>query len=150
MAIIITLLKKGIQLKESLEQEYSRSMELQHQQLKALLITASETEFGKAHNCPKILNGFLYVKIEFYGGYKAQVPIYDYDRMPPNTDLEFKIINFSGDLSGITGRLPIGFQSFYRSGKKISLSKKRGDKVYQIVEKASIHREFLIQKAMKL
>mgnify|MGYP003513047187 FL=1 len=47
MAILGTLLKKGIRLREMLEQEYTSPFDLQKKELKELLITASQTEFGK-------------------------------------------------------------------------------------------------------
>ncbi len=58
MAILGTLLKKGIKLRENLEQEYSSPAELQKQELKHLLITASQTEFGKYYGFQNILNHF--------------------------------------------------------------------------------------------
>lgn len=81
MAIISTLLKKGIRLRESLEQENSHPLELQRQELKKLLIQAAETEIGKKYDFPKILKGFRRGEDEFYELYKTQVPIYDYDRI---------------------------------------------------------------------
>ena len=44
MAILGTLLKKGIRLREMLEQEYTSPFDLQKKELKELLITASQTE----------------------------------------------------------------------------------------------------------
>jgi hypothetical protein len=58
MAILGTLLKKGIRLREMLEQEYTSPFDLQKKELKELLITASQTEFGKYYNFADILNGF--------------------------------------------------------------------------------------------
>ena len=46
MAILGTLLKKGIRIREMLEQEYTSPFDLQKKELKELLITASQTEFG--------------------------------------------------------------------------------------------------------
>lgn len=91
MAIISTLLKKGILLKECLEQEYAHPLELRRQGLKELLITASETDLGKAHHFPKILNGFRDGETEFYEPYEPQVTICHYDRMTPSIVLEFLI-----------------------------------------------------------
>jgi len=81
MAIISTLLKKGIRLRESLEQEYSHPLELQRQELKKLLIQAAETEIGEEYDFLKILKGFRRDDDEFYERYKTQVPIYDYERI---------------------------------------------------------------------
>ena len=58
MAILGTLLKKGIKIREMLEQEYTSPFDLQKKELKELLITASATEFGKYYNFPEILSGF--------------------------------------------------------------------------------------------
>ncbi|MDO8965249.1 GH3 auxin-responsive promoter family protein, partial [Algoriphagus sp.] len=79
MAIISTLLKKGIRLRESLEQEYSSPIDLQKQQLKKLLLKAERTEIGKKYDFHGILNTFRLGNEEFYERYKDQVPIYDYD-----------------------------------------------------------------------
>lgn len=79
MAIISTLLKKGIRLRESLEQEYSSPIDLQKQQLKKLLLKAERTEIGKKYDFHGILNTFRSGNEEFYERYKGQVPIYDYD-----------------------------------------------------------------------
>ena len=81
MAIISTLLKKGIRLRESLEQEYSHPLELQRQELKKMLIYAAETEIGRKYDFAKILKGFRWGESEFYERYKSQVPIYDYNRI---------------------------------------------------------------------
>lgn len=81
MAIISTLLKKGIRIRESLEQEYSRPMELQRHQLRKLLIKATYTEFGQKYGFSSILNSLRGSKGEFYENFKTQVPIYDYDRI---------------------------------------------------------------------
>lgn len=81
MAIISTLLKKGIRLRESLEQEYSHPLELQRQELKKLLILAADTEIGTKYGFAQILKGFRDGEDEFYERYKSQVPIYDYDHI---------------------------------------------------------------------
>ncbi|SFT42868.1 GH3 auxin-responsive promoter [Algoriphagus locisalis] len=81
MAIISTLLKKGIRLRESLEQEYSHPLELQRQELKKLLIQAAETEIGRKYEFPIILKSFRNGEDDFYELYKSNVPIYDYDRI---------------------------------------------------------------------
>lgn len=79
MAIISTLLKKGIRLRESLEQEYSSPIDLQKQELKKLLLKAERTEIGMKYDFHKILKAFRSGNQEFYERYKSQVPIYDYD-----------------------------------------------------------------------
>jgi hypothetical protein len=79
MAIISTLLKKGIRLRESWEQEYSSPFDLQKGQLKKLLLKAKDTEIGKKYDFHRILKAFREGEETFYEVYKVQVPIYDYD-----------------------------------------------------------------------
>lgn len=81
MAILGTLLKKGIRIREMLEQEYTSPFDLQKKELKELLITASATEFGKYYNFPEILNGFRRGDKDFYRRFKSNVPIHAYNKM---------------------------------------------------------------------
>lgn len=79
MAILSNLLKKGIRLRESLEQEISSPIDLQKQELKKLLLKAERTEIGKKYDFHGILKAFRNGNQEFYERYQNQVPIYDYD-----------------------------------------------------------------------
>lgn len=81
MAILGTLLKKGIKLRESLEQEYSAPMELQKLELKKLLIEANGTEFGKYYNFSEILTFFRRGNRHFYNRFREHVPIHDYNKI---------------------------------------------------------------------
>ncbi len=81
MAIIGTLLKKGIKLRENLEQEYSSPIELQKRELKELMISASQTEFGKYYNFSDILNHFRKGDKGFYKLFKASIPLHDYNKI---------------------------------------------------------------------
>ena len=81
MAILGTLLKRGIRLRESLEQEYSSPIELQKRELKKLLIAASKTEFGQKYKFKDILNEFIKKGSSFYDVYKANVPTYNYEKI---------------------------------------------------------------------
>ncbi len=81
MAILGTLLKKGIKLRENLQQEYSSPIELQKNELKELMIAASQTEFGKFYDFPKLLNRFRKSGNAFYAAYKDSVPIHDYNKI---------------------------------------------------------------------
>jgi len=81
MAILGTLLKKGIKLRENLEQEYTSPLELQKKELKELLITASQTEFGKYYDFPKILGHFRKRPKDFYKVFKTAVPVHDYNKI---------------------------------------------------------------------
>jgi hypothetical protein len=81
MAIIGTLLKKGIKLRENLQQEYSSPIDLQKQELKELMITASSTEFGKYYDFDSILPKFRKGDKAFYEAFKQHVPIHDYNKI---------------------------------------------------------------------
>jgi GH3 auxin-responsive promoter len=81
MAILGTLLKKGIKLRENLEQEYSSPAELQKRELKDLLITASQTEFGKYYNFHEILNHFRKSTKDYYKVFKSTIPLHDYTKI---------------------------------------------------------------------
>lgn len=81
MAILGTLLKKGIKLRENLEQEFTSPFELQKKELKEIMITASQTEFGKYYDFPRILAQFRRVHKDFYRAYKESVPIHDYNKI---------------------------------------------------------------------
>ena len=81
MAILGTLLKKGIKLRENLEQEYSSPVELQKKELKELLITASQTEFGKYYDFSTILEEFRKGPKRFYKAFSSAVPIHDYNKI---------------------------------------------------------------------
>ncbi len=81
MAILGTLLKKGIKLRENLEQEYTSPFELQKKELKELMITASQTEFGKYYDFHRILEKFRKGHRDFYATYKETVPIHDYNKI---------------------------------------------------------------------
>ncbi|HRI79944.1 MAG TPA: GH3 auxin-responsive promoter family protein [Cyclobacteriaceae bacterium] len=80
MAILGTLLKRGIKLRENLEQDYATPFELQKTVIKELLIHASTTEIGKYYNFPGILRHFRRGPKEFYKHFKV-IPIHDYNKM---------------------------------------------------------------------
>lgn len=82
MPILGTLLKKGIRVRESLEQEYSNPLDLQKNELKKLLITASQTQFGQQYGFNQILQGFKYRdQKEFFNRFKNSIPIHNYNKM---------------------------------------------------------------------
>jgi hypothetical protein len=81
MALLGTLLKKGIKLRENLHQEYSSPFDLQKEELKELMITASATEFGKYYDFDKILPHFRKNGKAFYEVFKSNVPIHDYNKI---------------------------------------------------------------------
>lgn len=79
MAILGELLKKGIRIREMLEQEYSSPFDLQKKELKELLIAASQTEFGKHYHFYDILRAFRSSPRDFYQQFKSRIPIHTYD-----------------------------------------------------------------------
>lgn len=81
MAILGTLFKKGIQLRESLHREYSSPHELQKGQLRELLISGLETEFGRYYGFRELLASFPKIGQEFYQTFKKAVPIHDYNKI---------------------------------------------------------------------
>ncbi|MCI0751301.1 MAG: GH3 auxin-responsive promoter family protein, partial [Flammeovirgaceae bacterium] len=81
MAILGTLLKKGIQIREMLEEEYTSPLDLQKKELKELLINARQTEFGKYYNFSDILKSFRTNNRAFYKHFKKNVPIHSYNKI---------------------------------------------------------------------
>ncbi|MEP1097202.1 MAG: GH3 auxin-responsive promoter family protein [Cyclobacteriaceae bacterium] len=82
MAILGTLLKKGIMLRESLEQLYSSPIDLQKQELRNLLIQTELTKFGQAYNFTSVLESFRgNDNNKFYEEFKRNVPVFDYDKI---------------------------------------------------------------------
>lgn len=82
MEILGSLLKKGISLKESLEQQFTSPVDLQKQELRKLLIHSRQTKFGKAYHFGEILKDFKGLGIdEFYDSFKSHVPVFDYEKL---------------------------------------------------------------------
>ena len=82
MAILGTLLKKGITLRESLEQMYSSPEDLQKQELRNLLIQSQQTRFGGKYDFTEILTQFKAAESgSYYESFKKSVPIFDYDKI---------------------------------------------------------------------
>lgn len=82
MAILGTLLKKGITLRESLEQMYSSPEDLQKQELRNLLIHGQPTAFGTNYQFTQILSKFKSSRKDaYYEAFKSSVPIFDYDEI---------------------------------------------------------------------
>ena len=80
MAILGRLLKRGISLRESLEQDYTSPHQLQKSVLRNLLIHANETYFGRYHYFNTILNGFKDQDEDlYYQFFTSNVPIHDYE-----------------------------------------------------------------------
>src|SRR6476620_8168299 len=81
MALLGTLLKRGIRIREMLEQEYTSPFDLQKKELKELLIAASQTEFGNFYNFQDILNSFRKGNRGFYEAFSSSVPIHNYNKI---------------------------------------------------------------------
>lgn len=82
MAILGTLLKKGIILRESLEQQFTSPFDLQKQELRKLMIHSQHTAFGKHFGFHEMLKLFKrQTGDQFYQEFKSKVPVYDYDRI---------------------------------------------------------------------
>lgn len=81
MAILSNLLKKGIRLRGSLEQEYASPADLQKEQLKKLLLKSVSTEIGEKYRFKTILKSLRGSWGDFYRLYTEQVPIYEYDSL---------------------------------------------------------------------
>lgn len=82
MAILGKLLKNGIKLWETIEQDNSVPQELQKAELKKLLINARDTEFGQFYRFNEILKSFKSKDAaDFYLHYKKAIPIFDYDKI---------------------------------------------------------------------
>lgn len=81
MAILGTLLKKGIMVRESLEQLYTSPLDLQKQELRNLLIHCQSTKLGQAYKFDQILTSFKGNRDLFYQTFKDNIPIFDYDKI---------------------------------------------------------------------
>lgn len=82
MPIIGSILKKGIRLRETLEQDYTSPYDLQKKELSKLLITARNTQLGRAYHFHDILEAFRDSNHHaFFDAFKAHVPVVDYEAM---------------------------------------------------------------------
>ncbi len=82
MPILGTLLKRGIRIRESLEQDFSSPSDLQKEELKQLLLTAAHTQFGQHYAFNTILPEFRFANSKrFFEKFKQCVPIHTYNKM---------------------------------------------------------------------
>ncbi len=80
MALLGTLLKKGIKIRESLDQEFSSPQDLQKNELKELLINANYTDFGRYYRFTEVLLGLRKKgEYHFYDLFKKHIPVFDYN-----------------------------------------------------------------------
>ena len=90
MPIIGTILKKGIKLRETLEQDFTTPYDLQKKELSKLLISARNTQFGRHHNFFDVLEEFRsFGGHDFFDRFKAEEPVCDYEKL--NQDWWHKI-----------------------------------------------------------
>jgi hypothetical protein len=81
MAILGTLIKKGIKLRDNFQQEFSSPFDLQKNELRKLLFEARDTQFGKYFNFEQILSFFRRGHTDFYRAFKKDIPLYDYNKI---------------------------------------------------------------------
>lgn len=82
MPILGKLLKKGLQLRQSIEQKYANPFDLQKEQLLQLLITSRNTQFGKHYGYADILNAYRSADpMAFYRSYQSHLPIHGYNKI---------------------------------------------------------------------
>jgi hypothetical protein len=82
MPIVGKLLKKGLQLRSAVEQEYGQPYDLQKEQLEQLLITAENTGFGQHYRFGQVLQAYHSADPDaFYREFCQKIPIHDYNKM---------------------------------------------------------------------
>ncbi len=81
MAILGSLLKKGIKIRESIEQGTEEPLKLQGSQLRKLLSKAQETAFGQDFEFEKVLSEGNKDPRRLYEAFKSRVPTYDYNKL---------------------------------------------------------------------
>jgi GH3 auxin-responsive promoter len=82
MAIVGSLLKRGIGLRSAINRKKTNLAKVQKKTFIKLLNKAQFTAFGEAYNFPEILNAAIYSNDkEFYTKFKKNVPVFDYNKM---------------------------------------------------------------------
>lgn len=82
MPIIGSILKKGIKLRETLEQDFTSPYDLQKKELSKLLISARNTQFGRSYDFHTVLEQFRsFGQHDFFEKFKELTPVCDYDKM---------------------------------------------------------------------
>lgn len=82
MPIIGSILKKGIKLRETLEQDFTSPYDLQKKELSKLLISARNTQYGRTYDFHTVLEQFRsFGQHDFFDKFKELVPVCDYDKM---------------------------------------------------------------------
>ena len=78
MAILGTLIKKGIKLRENFHQAYSSPFELQKNELRSLLFQARNTRFGSYYDFTGLLRHFRRGHADFFQEFTRTIPLHDY------------------------------------------------------------------------
>ncbi len=83
MAILGSLLKRGIKLRKMVEQEKHPPFDLQNEELRELLTKAQHTAFGKAFDFEYLLrsSGKLHPRGDLFQKFCHQVPVYSYNKI---------------------------------------------------------------------
>jgi len=84
MKFLGNLLKQGIKLRKSIEQETKSPLRLQKKQLLRLLEMAEHTLVGEAYHFTDIIRNLRHSKAddkEFYALYQKSVPLFDYNKI---------------------------------------------------------------------
>ena len=82
MAILGSVIKRGLKLSVFLQKRKTNPAKLQRRTLYKLLNKAEGTEFGVKYNFSMILRQFLFKRDEnFYENFQKSVPIHDYNKM---------------------------------------------------------------------
>ena len=83
MAILGSLLKRGIKLRKMVEQERHTPFDLQNRELRKLLTKAQFTEFGRKFNFEDALRstGRFHPEGDLYQKFRQNVPVYNYNKI---------------------------------------------------------------------
>ncbi|MBK6263699.1 GH3 auxin-responsive promoter family protein [Marivirga sp. S37H4] len=82
MALLGNLIKRGIRIREGLDQDFTPPFDLQKSELRKMLIAARNTQFGKHYDFNAILLKLKsYDNKAFYEAFSQHVPIHTYDKM---------------------------------------------------------------------
>jgi len=82
MALLGNLIRNGIRLRESLNQDFTSPFDLQKSELRELIIAARNTAFGSTYNFNGVLKAFKSKNHhQFYEAYRTNVPIFNYEKM---------------------------------------------------------------------
>src|SRR4028118_752040 len=83
MAILGSLLKRGIKLRKMVEQERHTPFDLQNRELRKLLTKAQFTEFGRQFNFEDTLRstGRFHTEGDLYQKFRQNVPVFNYNKI---------------------------------------------------------------------